>query len=434
MIKEQVNVGILGLGTVGSGTAKIIQENGDNIRLKVGAGIKVAKVLVRDLNRARAVDIAEENLTTKAEDIVENPQIDIVVEVMGGIEPARTYILKAIANGKSIVTANKELMAKHGKEILEAAEKNKVAVQFEASVGGGIPIIRPMKRCLAANNIEQIMGIINGTTNYILTKMTDEGMDFQEVLAEAQKAGYAEADPTADVGGYDAAYKITILSSIGFSSRVNFDDVYFEGIDKITAQDIEYAKDLGYTIKLLAIAKESADGIEIRVHPTMISSNHPLAAVKDVFNAIFVKGDAVGEVMFYGRGAGQMPTGSAIVADVIDISRDLIHGIQSRLNCTCFVDKKVKHMDDIESSYYVRLDCLNKPGVLSQIAGVFGKNNVGLCSVIQKGSKVGKELAEIVWVTYQVKEKDLQEALRELKSLDIVKQISNVIRVEGGVQ
>jgi len=433
MSKKQIKVGILGLGTVGSGTARILQENGDSIKLKVGSDIKIAKVLVRDLSRPRAVEIPLEALTDKVEDILENPEIDIVVEVMGGIEPARTYILKAMANGKSIVTANKELMAKHGKEILEAAEKNHVAIQFEASVGGGIPIIRPMKRCLAANDIEEIMGIINGTTNYILTKMTDEGSDFQEVLAEAQKAGYAEADPTADVGGYDAAYKIAILSSIGFSSRVSFDDVYFEGIDKVTAEDIEYAKDLGYTIKLLAIAKESPEGIEIRVHPTMIPSKHPLAAVKDVFNAIFVKGDAVGEVMFYGRGAGQMPTGSAIVADVIDIARDLTHDIQSRLNCTCFTDKKVKKIVDIESSYYVRLDCSNQPGVLSQIAGVFGENNVGLCSVIQKGSKVGKEVAEIVWVTYQVKEKDLQQALKELTSLSIVQQISSVIRVEGGV-
>lgn len=434
MSKKQIQVGLLGLGTVGSGVARILQENAKSIQLKVSVPIKLTKVLVRDLQRSRAAEIPAEVLTTKAEEIIDNPEIDIVIEVMGGIEPARTYILEAIANGKSIVTANKELMAKHGKEILEAAQKYEVAVQFEASVGGGIPIIRPMKRCLAANDIEEIMGIINGTTNYILTKMTDEGVDFQEVLAEAQKAGYAEADPTADVAGYDAAYKIAILSSIGFSSRVGFDDVYFEGIEKISSKDIEYAKDLGCTIKLLAIAKELEDGIEVRVHPTMIPNTHPLASVKDVFNAIFVKGDAVGEVMFYGRGAGQMPTGSAVVADVIDISRDIIHNVHSSLNCTCFVDKKLKKIEDVNSSYYVRLECLNEPGVLSQIAGVFGKNNVGLCSVIQKGQKVDKNLAEIVWVTYEVKEKDLQDALKELTSLSIIKQINNVIRVEGGIQ
>jgi len=432
MDRKKIKVALLGLGTVGSGVAKILQGNGDNIELKAGASIELAKVLVRDLNRPRPVEVPAEILTTNGEDVLNNPDINIVIEVMGGIEPARTYILKAIANGKSIVTANKELMAKHGKEILAAAEEYKVAVQFEASVGGGIPIIRPMKRCLAANNIEEIMGIINGTTNYILTKMTDEGLDFADVLAEAQKLGYAEADPTADVGGYDAAYKIAILSSIGFNTRIGFENVYFEGIENISAKDIEYAQELGYTIKLLAIAKQMEDGIEIRVHPTMIPNNHPLASVKDVFNAIFVKGNAVGEVMFYGRGAGQMPTGSAVVADVIDITRDLVHNVPSSLNCTCFVEGKIKQVEDIISSYYVRLNCLNKPGVLSQIAGVFGKHNVSVSSVIQKGEKVDKETAAIVWVTYQVKEKDLQAALSELKELSIIKEINNVIRVEGG--
>lgn len=434
MSKKKVCVGLLGLGTVGSGTARILKENSDNIGLKAGTQIELTKVLVRDINRPRLVDIPEEALTTKAEEIVNNPEIDIVVEVMGGIEPAKTYILQAISQGKSIVTANKELMAKHGREILEAAEKYGVAVQFEASVGGGIPIIRPMKRCLAANDIEEIIGIINGTTNYILTKMADEGMDFDDVLAQAQAAGYAEADPTADVGGYDAAYKIAILSSIGFNTRIGFENVYFEGIEKITSEDIEYASELGFTIKLLAIAKQNEDGLEIRVHPTMIPNHHPLAAVKDVFNAIFVKGNAVGEVMFYGRGAGQMPTGSAIVADIIDITRDLVHNVPSSLNCTCFAERKIKKVGEIKSSYFVRLECFNRPGVLSQIAGVFGQNGVSLASVIQKGKKADDEIATIVWVTYEVEEKNLQAALDHLNTLPIIKKINNIIRVEGGME
>jgi len=432
MKKDKIKIGILGLGTVGSGVAKILEQNKANIQHKAGAEIQLSKVLVRDINRPRAVEIPSEIVTTNAQDIINNPEIDIVVEVMGGVEPARTYILEAINNGKSIVTANKELMAKHGKDILEAAKEKGVAVQFEASVGGGIPIIRPMKRCLAANDIEEIMGIINGTTNYILSKMTDEGLDFNEVLAEAQAAGYAEADPTADVGGYDAAYKIAILSSIGFNSRISFDNVYFEGIEKISAKDIEYAHELGYTIKLLAIAKRSEEGLEVRVHPTMIPNNHPLAAVKDVFNAIFIKGNAVGEVMFYGRGAGQMPTGSAVVADIIDITRDLLHDVPSLLNCTCFAESRVKKIDEIKSSYYIRLNCLNEPGVLSQIAGIFGKYQVSVSSVIQKEQRKDNQTAAIVWVTYQVEEKNLQSALDELSKQEIIKSIDSVIRVEGG--
>lgn len=432
---EKIKIGLLGCGTVGSGVVKILNTNGENIKMRSGAEIAIEKILVRNVAKAESLNIPKELLTVNGEEIINNPEIKVIVEVMGGIEPAKTLILKAIANGKSIVTANKELIAKHGREILQAAEQHGVAVQFEASVGGGIPIIRPMKRCLAANDIEEIMGIINGTTNYILTKMTDAGEDFADVLKEAQEKGYAEADPTADVGGYDAAYKIAILSSIGFNSPISFDNVYFEGIDKISALDIEYANELNCVIKLLAIAKQSADGLEVRVHPTMISKKHPLASVKDVFNAIFVKGNAVGDVMFYGAGAGQMPTGSAVVADVIDIVRDIVHNIPGNtLNCTCFAQRNVKPIDDCVSSFYVRLECFNKPGVLSKISGVLGKHEVSIASMIQKGEKLGNEAAEIVWVTYEVVEKNLRSALKEILELEEVQKLNNVIRVEGVVK
>ncbi|MHB1127284.1 MAG: homoserine dehydrogenase [Bacillota bacterium] len=430
MGRNKAKVGLLGLGTVGTGVWKIIRDHADILEQRAGTPIEVVRVLVKDAKKKRAVDIPPEVLTTDPSDILDNPEIDIVVELMGGLEPARDYIIRALRNGKNVVTANKDVLATSGRELFDAAAEHGRDLLFEGSVAGGIPIIRPLKECLAANRIEQVMGIINGTTNFILTKMTQEGRDFNEVLAEAQALGYAEADPTADVGGLDAARKIAILASIAFNTRVTLDDVYVEGITGITSQDIQYARELGYVIKLLGIGKESSDGVEVRVHPAFIPTDHPLASVNDVFNAIYVKGNAVGDTMFYGRGAGEMPTASAVVGDIITVARDIRQGVTGRLACTCYEHKPVKTIGDISSKYYLRMLVREQPGVLGNIASVFGSQGVSLFSVIQKRTE--KNQAEIVLITHQVQEKYFQDALAVIRSLPSVASISSVIRVEGG--
>ena len=429
MSKKAIGIGLLGMGTVGRGVYRIITGNNTGIEQKVGAPIEIKKILVRDIAKDRGIVLGEGILTSDVRDIINNPEIDIVVEVMGGINPALEYSLKALERGKSVVTANKDMMAAHGKELFETAEANGCDVLFEASVAGGIPIIRPLKECLAANRIRQIIGIINGTTNYMLTRMSREGCDFQSALKEAQALGYAEADPSADVEGYDAARKLDILASIAFNTRVSLNDVHIEGITRITAEDIAYASELNYTVKLLGIAKESEEGIEVRVHPALLPKNHPLANVDDVYNAIFVTGDAVGDVMFFGRGAGEMPTASAVASDVMNAARNLIKKVPGIISCTCFEDKPVKPMGLTSTKYYIRLKVADKPGVLAGIAFVFGNNQVSLASVIQKYT-TGQH-AEIVLVTHRVLEKNLQEALKTLKGLPTVDEISNVIRVEG---
>ncbi|HBS58316.1 MAG TPA: homoserine dehydrogenase [Firmicutes bacterium] len=430
MNRDAIKIGLLGLGTVGTGVMRVLHDNAADIARKVGVPLRVEKILVRDAAKARTLAVDKSLLTTKAADILANPEIDLVIELMGGEHPAKDYILTAMKQGKHVVTANKDVVAKHGKELFDTAAASRVDFQFEASVGGGIPIIRPLKQCLAGNKIQEIIGIVNGTTNYMLTKMSQEGCDFHAVLQEAQEKGYAEADPTADVGGLDAARKIAILASIAFSSRIGVDDVYVEGITQITPGDIAYARELGYVIKLLGIAKEVDGQVEVRVHPAFIPQTHPLASVNDVFNAIFVKGDAVGETMFYGRGAGELPTASAVVADVIDVARDIVHNISSRILCTCFNNKPLRSMEEVPSSFYVRLIALDKPGVLATIAGAFGSQGVGLQSVIQK-RKVDCN-AEVVLVTDKVAEKHVRNALRVLEADDVVREIGNVIRVEGG--
>jgi len=398
-MKTAINVGLLGFGTVGTGVVKLLSSNSHNYEQKVGAPIRIKTILVRNPEKVRAVNV-DTRITTNIEDILNDKDIDVVIELMGGEQPAKEYIVQALKAGKHVVTANKDVMAKHGRELFAAAEENCVDLLFEASVGGGIPIIRPLKQCLAGNNIKEVMGIINGTTNFMLTKMTMEGLDYDTVLAEAQRLGYAESDPTADVGGLDAARKIAILASIAFGSRVTFDDVYAEGITDITTEDICYAGELGYTIKLLAIAKDSENGIDVRVHPALIPCTHPLASVNNEFNAIFVKGDAVGETMFYGRGAGELPTASAVVADVIDVARDIRHNVSSRILCTCFESRSFCPIDETVNSYYIRMLVDDKPGVLAAIAGAFGAQQVSLHSVIQK-SQIGK-FAELVLITYGV--------------------------------
>lgn len=425
---NKIDIAILGLGTVGQGVVKILQKNQGIWVNRCGANINIKKVLDKDLTRKREVTLPEGVLSPNWTEIISDPDIKIIIEVMGGIEPARTLILEALNKGKNVVTANKDLMAEHGEELLEASKANKVDLFFEASVGGGIPIIGTLKQDLAANNIQHVMGIVNGTTNYILTRMTREGMKFETALKKAQELGYAEANPTSDVGGLDAARKIAILASIAFHTRVKLQDVYVEGITGITPEDINYAKELGYAIKLLGIASEKDQMVEVRVHPALIPVAHPLANIEDAFNAIYVRGDAVGDTMFYGRGAGQMPTGSAIVGNIIEVVENIQNNSTGRLNCTCYETKKIKTIGEVTTNYYMRLHVQDRPGVLASIASVFGNHGVSLASVIQKNTKEG--YAELVVITHQVKEADIQDALRVIKEMSITKELVNLIRVE----
>ncbi|HET6456464.1 MAG TPA: homoserine dehydrogenase [Armatimonadota bacterium] len=425
---NQINVGIVGFGTVGTGVLRILTGNRSEIERKIGSAIEVTRIADLDIIRPRRVRFDRNILTTDVSQVLDDPAIDIVVETIGGVHPAKEFILRALANGKHVVSANKELIAKEGSELLRTADKKGLDFYFEGSVGGGIPIIRPLKESLAANKITEVMGIVNGTTNYILTKMALEGRDFAKVLAEAQKAGYAEPDPTSDIEGYDAKYKIAILASIAFTSRVNVDDIYCEGITKIGPRDIKNADELGYTIKLLAIAKRNGDKMQIRVHPTLIPSTHPLASVNDVYNAIYVRGDFVQDVMFYGRGAGSLPTGSALAGDIMEIARNMKFKANGRLPCTCFDQRAVESMDEVVTKYYIRMLVADRPGVLAKIAGVFGKNGVSIASVVQKDQHGGN--AEIVMVTHQVAEKNFRRAIGSISNLNIVAEISNWIRVE----
>lgn len=365
-------IALLGMGTVGGGVYEIIEKQKEEMPFKIGAALEVVKVLVR--NKAKYADrIPAEKLTDVWEDVIGDDSIDIVVEVMGGIEPARTYIKAALEKGKHVVTANKDLMAMHGHELLELAGEHHCDLLFEAAVAGGIPIIRPLKQCLAGNNITEIMGIINGTTNFILTKMKEDGMDFGEALQLATDLGYAEADPTADIEGYDAGRKLAIMASIAFHTSVTFDDVFTEGITKITAKDMRYAKEMGCSIKLLGIAKNTETGIEVKVHPTMIPENHPLAAVNDSFNAVFVHGDAVDDAMFYGRGAGALPTGSAVVGDIMDVARNMLFHCNGRIGCSCYKNLPIKQIGDTTSRYYIRMRLEDRAGTLAAMAGVFAE-------------------------------------------------------------
>ncbi len=428
MGERKIKIGMLGLGTVGRGVYKILTANTAHIDWKLNSEIEIKKILVRNINADRGITLPEGILTTNADDILEDPEIQIVVEVLGGITATFDYVIKAMNNGKSVVTANKDMVAAYGKELFDTAKRNNVDIMFEASVAGGIPIIKPLKESLPANNISEIIGIVNGTTNYILTKMTNEGASFDEALAEAKVKGYAEADPTSDVEGLDSARKLAILASISFNSRIVFDDVYVEGISNIEKRDIQYAREeLNSVIKLLAVAKNTDNCIEVRVHPTIIPINHPLASVNDVYNAVYIKGDAVGDTMFYGRGAGEMPTASAVVADIMDVVRNINSSNQGRIGCTCYTHLPIKDIGDIYSSYYMRVEVVDKPGVMASVTDIFGKQKVSLQSIIQKTSG---EDAEIVMVTHEVKERNMREALKMIETLPNVKKICNVIRVE----
>lgn len=418
---------LLGLGTVGTGVYKVLKMQEDEMAQKIGAVVKIKKVMVRNVQKA-ADKLGDASLVTNDwQEIINDPEIQVIIEVMGGIHPAKEYILEALNAGKNVVTANKDLVAEEGHRLLEAAAEHQADFLFEAAVAGGIPIIRPLKQCLAGNHITEVMGIMNGTTNFILTKMSEEGMEFADALKMAQDLGYAESDPTADVEGYDAGRKLAILASIAFNSRVVFSNVYTEGITKITATDICYAQEMGCTIKLLGVAKNSGDGIEVHVHPMLIESDHPLATVRDSYNAVFVRGDAVQDAMFLGRGAGELPTASAIVGDVFDVVRNSLAGCNGRIGCTCYKHLPIRQMEDIQSRYFVRMQVEDRYGVLASVASVFGNNSVSIAQMVQKKKK--GELAEIVVITDSVKERHFQDSLKVLGSMSVIREISSIIRV-----
>jgi homoserine dehydrogenase len=428
---NKIHLGILGLGTVGSGVVRILQENAQDIQTRTQSEIMIKRVLVLNPQEPQKIS-GDFELTDKADDVLLDPEIDIIIEVMGGIEPARSYILKALRNGKHVITANKDLLALHGQELLQVAKEEGKDLFFEASVAGGIPIIAALKQSLAANRISKIIGIINGTTNYILTAMADQGRDYQEVLSEAQKLGYAEADPTSDVEGLDAARKLAILASIAFNSRVTLADVYVEGISRITQDDLLYAAELGCTIKLLAVGKHQDEGIEVRVHPAIIPKTHALASVKGVFNAIYIVGNAVGETMFYGRGAGSLPTGSAVVADLMQVIHNIQNNSTSTINCSCYLDLPLKTQSEFFTAFYVRLSVKDEPRVLATLALLFAEANISFASIIQKPRE--NDEAEIVLVTHPCREGQLQEALDSVRAYSKVLNIKNVIRFETDAQ
>jgi homoserine dehydrogenase len=433
MKKNAVNVAIIGFGTVGTGTARILLKMRKEFERKSGIPVVLKKIADHDMKRNRGIKLPKGVLTKDTEAVLNDPEIDIIVELIGGIHPAKEIIIKAIRNGKHVVTANKALLAEAGQQIFKEAAKNKVYVGFEAAVAGSIPIIKVVRESLVGNSVSNIFGIINGTANYILTKMTEEKVDFGTVLKEAQDLGYAEADPTFDIEGVDSAHKLTILATLAFGIPFSFKKVYTEGITRITPLDIQFASEFGYTIKLLAIAKQSGKDVELRVHPTMLPKDDLISNVNGVFNAIAIEGDATGEAIYYGKGAGEMPTGSAVVSDIVDISLRIITGSAERtrgLIMSVKSDLNIKKMEDIRTSYYLRFSAIDKPGVLSKISGILGKHNISIESMIQKGRKKEKAVP-LVMMTHEAREKDMVRALKEINRLSVVSGKTMYLRVEG---
>lgn len=432
MRKEKISVGIIGFGTVGTGAVKILLENNDILKERLGFEINLSKIADLDIERDRGIRLPKGILTTNVDDILKNREIDIVVELIGGIRPAKDFIMKAINNHKHVVTANKALLATEGYEIFTAAYKKGVEIGFEASVAGGIPIIKVIREGLVANRIKAVYGIINGTSNYILTKMTEENIEFSIALKEAQSLGYAESDPTLDIEGIDSAHKLAILAYLSYGVPVSHKDIYTEGISKISSQDINFASELGYKVKLLAIAKESDSMIELRVHPTMLPKEYLISKVDGPFNAIYVEGNATGSTLYYGRGAGSMPTGSAVVSDIADIARNIRKNASGRVPVLIKTlrNLKLKRMDDVISMYYFRFSALDKPGVLSKISGILGDYNISIASVIQKGRSAGGAVPVVVR-THMAKEKDVRHAINEIDRLPVVMDKTVFIRVEG---
>jgi homoserine dehydrogenase len=432
---KEVRLGLLGLGTVGGGVVKLLESERALLEERAGCRLSLAAVADLDTIRPReGLDLARLPLTTDAVRVLDSPDVQVVIELVGGLEPARSFILRALAAGKHVVTANKALLAHHGAELYEEARRRGVTLAFEAAVAGGIPLIRSIKEGLVANRVLSVFGIVNGTSNYILSKMTDEGLDFSLVLKEAQAQGYAEADPTLDIEGLDSAHKLQILVTLAFRTFVDLKDIHTEGITRVTPQDIAYARELGYRVKLLAIAKATDGGVEARVHPTMIPAAAPLAAVSGVFNAVFLTGHAVGDLMFYGRGAGQLPTASAVWSDIVEIARRIAHGIPAlalELPSVGPGALPLRPMDAIRSCYYLRVMAQDRPGVLSRVAGILGENDISIVSVLQKGRATG-EAVPVVMMTHEARERDMRTALAAIDRLRVVSSPTTMIRVEGG--
>ncbi len=434
---KEIGIGLLGIGTVGGGVLKIFQQNRAGLEAKAGCRLRLAAVVDRDVTTPRpGLTLADWPLTTEVERVLGDPAVPVVIELIGGLEPARTFILRAMTAGKHVVTANKALVATHGLELFEEARRRGVLLGFEAAVAGGVPIIRALRDGLAANRVLSLYGIVNGTSNYILSKMTDEGREFGEVLREAQAAGYAEADPTLDIEGIDSAHKLQILASLAFRTAVDLKEIHTEGITRIAPEEIANARELGYRIKLLAIAKAPGEALEARVHPTMIPAASPLSAVSGVFNAIFVSGDAVGDQMFYGRGAGQMPTASAVWSDVIEMARRLAHGHAALpedlplIAPTGAGGLRLRPMEEIRSAYYLRVMAQDRPGVLSQVAGVLGRHEISIASVLQK-ERHHVAAVPVVMMTHEAQERNMRAALEEIDRLPVVAGRTVMLRVEA---
>jgi homoserine dehydrogenase len=431
---NEIKIALLGLGTVGSGVVKVLQSHAPEMQERAGCRLVLHRIADADLTRPReGLDLATLPLVGDASRVLDDPDVQIVIELVGGLEPARTFILKALASGKHVVTANKALLAHHGVEIFAEARRHRVMLGFEAAVAGGIPLIRAVKEGLPANRILSAFGIVNGTCNYILSKMTDEGRDFAEVLKEAQARGYAEADPTLDIEGLDSAHKLQILASLAFRTTVDLKDIYTEGITGVAREDVVNAGELGYRIKLLAIAKASDGALEARVHPTMIPARSPMAAVSGVFNAVFITGDNVGNLMFYGRGAGQLPTASAVWSDTLDIARRVAHGVPAldvELPSASDHPLPLRPMEEIRSAYYLRVMAMDRPGVLAQVSGILGRHDISLMSVLQKGRAHG-EAVPVVMMTHEARERDMRAALAGIDKLPVVASRTTMIRVEA---
>ncbi len=433
---KPVKVGVLGLGTVGSGTVNVLQRNADEISRRAGRGIEVSYAAARDINKKRDCDVSAIHVVADPNEVVTHADIDIIVELIGGDTLAKELVLKAIDNGKHIVTANKALIAKHGNEIFAAAQAKGVMVAFEAAVAGGIPIIKAIREGLAGNSIEWLAGIINGTGNFILTEMRDKGRDFADVLAEAQALGYAEADPTFDVEGIDAAHKLTILASIAFGIPLQFEAAYTEGISKVSQDDVTYAEELGYRIKHLGISRRTAEGVELRVHPTLIPERRLIANVDGVMNAVLVQGDAVGPTLYYGAGAGAEPTASAVVADIVDVVRVLTSDPDNRVPHLAFQadslsDIAILPMEKVETAYYLRMQADDKPGVLAEVTRILGEKEISIEAIIQKEPMAGSDKANIIILTHRVLENNMNKALNEVEALNTIQGEVTRIRVES---
>lgn len=427
---KPIKVGLLGLGTVGTGVVRILEGNQEDLSSQVGSPIVIEKIAVKNTEKARNINVDSDKLTEDPWEVIRHPDIDVIVEVMGGVDQTKEYILEALERGKHIVTANKDLMALYGSEILAKAEEKRCDVYYEASVAGGIPIIRTLIEGFSSDRITKIMGIVNGTTNYILTKMSQEGASYEEVLKEAQELGYAEADPTSDVEGLDAARKMAILATLGFHTNVELRDVSVCGISTVTKEDIGYARSLGYEMKLLGIAERQDDQITISVQPTMVNKQHPIASVNGVFNAVYVHGEAVGETMFYGAGAGELPTATSVVADLVSVIRNLKLGVSGLKAIAPYKEKRLINDEEIQYKYFILLHVDDKAGVLAQITQIFAEYDVSLASVVQQPNEFNPD-AEIIIVTHEASKASMDKVQKHFESLDVIRKVKSVYRVEG---